>query len=175
MKDQLKPCHCGKSDACYEQKAQAGGTPIRTFMCYGCGFLSNSLMREGKQFMKEQLDILPELYKDVMWEDEFKQKWIPSTINIPKMGMVFLNGPNKDDVKWTGVLAVPVTEEEKLKYPIPGKSGEYYEWRIDMESKKDFDRYDFIGALEYIGVLPKDEEVNESVVTGEINPTSSNV
>jgi hypothetical protein len=51
-----------------------------------------------------------------------------------------------------------VLEEEKSKYPIPGKTGAYYDWRIDMSTIKNYHERDFIEALTYIGVLPKDED-----------------
>ena len=50
--------------------------------------------------------------------------------------------------------AVKVKEEEKQKYPIPGKKGEYYEWRMDMENVKKFKERDYMDALSHIGLLP---------------------
>jgi hypothetical protein len=67
--------------------------------------------------------------------------------------MVFANGKNSSNWKWAAVLAVPVKEEEAEKYPIPGKKGEYYKWRMDMNTLKEFEENDFIEALEYIGVF----------------------
>ena len=46
-------------------------------------------------------------------------------------------------------------EEEKTKYPIPGKKGEYYEFRMDMSTIKHFEERDFMDALSYIEVLPE--------------------
>jgi hypothetical protein len=70
-------------------------------------------MKDGEEFFEQQLEVLPELYKDVMFEDENGLKWMPTTINIPTQGMVFYNGTNPFDAKWSGVKAVEVTEEEK--------------------------------------------------------------
>ena len=154
MTDKLTDCPCGKSDACYERKTSG----IKTYMCYGCGFLSNDLMRKGLKFFKEQLEVLPELYKEIMWKDEKGKQWMPSTINIPTVGMVFFNGKTVEEGRWTAVKSVPISEEEKSKFPNPHKPGEYYEHKMDPTTSKDFDRYDFIGALEHIGYLPKDEE-----------------
>ena len=47
-----------------------------------------------------------------------------------------------------------ISEEEKLKYPIPNKEGEYYKHRMDMTTIKHFKERDFMEALSYIGVLP---------------------
>lgn len=156
MIDQLTTCPCErKSNGCYVNEIQ--GTPIKTSMCYGCGFMSNTLMKEGEQFLEEQLEVLPELYKDLIWEDNTQQKWMPSSVNIPEKGMIFANGTNVDNWRWSAVLAKEVTEDEKHKFPIPGKSGEFYSHRMDMTTVKDFDRYNFIEALEFIGVFEKEE------------------
>jgi len=52
---------------------------------------------------------------------------MPSTVNIPTQGMIFANGSSLSDWGWAAVKAVPVLEEEKEKYPILGKEGQYYE------------------------------------------------
>lgn len=150
--DNLITCtRCG-SDACYVDEVNQD---IKTYFCYGCGFQTNSLMKEDEKFYEEQLETLPELYKDLMVDDEEGKVWMPSAINIPNQGMVFANGSNAENWMWSAVKAVPVTEEEKTKYPIPGKKGEYYEWRMDMTTMQHFPENDFIEALTYIGVLPE--------------------
>jgi hypothetical protein len=69
--------------------------------------------------------------------------------------MVFANGPSVSEWKWAAVKAVPVTAEEAEKYPIPGKKGEYYTWRMDMTTLQEFPEKEFMEALSYIGVLPE--------------------
>ena len=150
--DNLINCsRCG-SDACYVEEVNQD---IKTYFCYGCGFQTNSLMKEGETFYEEQINILPELYKDLVNKDENGIMWMPSTVNLPQQGMIFANGTSKTDWGWAAVKAVPVLEEEKEKYPIPGKKGEFYEWRMDMTTMKNFVERDFIDALSYIGVLPE--------------------
>ena len=149
--DNLIICkHCG-SDACY---ALENNSVIKTYSCFGCGFTTNSLMKEGEEFYNEQVAVLPELYKDVMFKDEDNLMWMPTTINLPQQGMVFYNGTTKENAKWAAVKAVPVLEEEKHKYPIRNKPGEFYTWRMDMTTMKSFETKEFLGALAYIGVLP---------------------
>ena len=65
-----------------------------------------------------------------------------------------LNDPKNENWKWSAVKAVPVKEDEKLKYPIPGKKDEYYKFRMDMGTMKMFEEKDFMEALSYIEVLP---------------------
>jgi len=150
--DKLTICdRCG-SDGCYVTEVNQD---INNYFCYGCGFQSNSLMREGELIMEEQMEILPELYKDLKYEDENGQVWFPSTINLPEKGMVFANGSTSKNWKWAAVKSVEVKEEEKEKYPIPGKKDKFYKNRMDMATMKMFEERDFIDALSYIGVLPE--------------------
>jgi hypothetical protein len=152
MIDYMTICdRCG-SDAAYVDEVNQD---IKTYFCWGCGFQTNSLMKEGEDFYKEQIEILPELYKDLFHTDKDGKIWMPSAVNIPDQGMIFANGANAENWVWSAVKAVPVTEEEKTKYPIPGKKDQYYEWRMDMTTIQYFPEQDFIEALSYIGVLPE--------------------
>ena len=124
-------------------------------MLFRSGFQTNSLMKEGEVFFERQLEVLPELYKDLLSKDDNGSIWMPTTVNVPEKGMIFANGPSKEQWAWAVVKAVPITEEEKTKYPLPGKEGQYYEWRMDMTTMKNFPERDFMDALSYIEVLPE--------------------
>jgi hypothetical protein len=149
--DDLIICkRCG-SDACYKQEVNEN---VTNYACYGCGFISNTLMKDGHEYWEQQLETLPELHKDLVFKDKDDQYWMPNTVNQHKQGMVFANGKTVDNWKWTAVKAVKVSKDEQIKFPIPGKPGEYYEWRMDMEHMVDFEEKDYMEALSYIGVLP---------------------
>ena len=148
--DNLIICdRCG-SDACYVQEVN---DKIKNYQCYGCGFITNSLLVKGSDFFEEQMEMLPNLYKELMGEDGNGKVWMPSTVNLPEKGMVFANGKSGENWKWAGVRAIPVKDEEKEKYPIPNKEGEFYTLRMDMETIKEFDEGDYVDALDYIGVF----------------------
>jgi hypothetical protein len=67
--------------------------------------------------------------------------------------MIYAYGASKDNWRWAATLAIKVTEEEKSKYPIPGKKGEFYKWRMDPSTTKYFEEKDYIEALDYIDVI----------------------
>lgn len=152
--DKLSICNRCGSDACYIQEVNQD---IKNYQCMGCGFVTNSLMKRDSQFFEEQMELLPNLYKELMGEDEEGLIWMPATINLPSQGMVFANGTSVENWKWAAVQSVPVKDEEKEKYPIPGKKGEFYEQRMDMDTLKEFGEKDFIEALDYIGIFEKTE------------------
>lgn len=148
--DKLEVCDRCKGDACYIQEVNES---IKNYFCYGCGFQTNSLMKKGEEFFEQQMETLPNLYKELMGEDDEGKVWMPTTVNIPEKGMVFANGTRAENWRWAAVKAVEVKEEEKEKYPIPGKKGEFYKWRMDMSTLQEFDEKDFIEALDSIGVF----------------------
>jgi len=148
LKDNLIICsRCG-SDACYEQTT---GPEYSIHVCYGCGFTTNTLMKTDSEFLEEQIEILPELYKDLIYVDEEGKNWMPSTINIHDKGMVFVNGKTTENWKWTAVKAIEIPEEEKEEFSEINKDATH---KIDMSTAKEFNEKDFMEALSYIGLLP---------------------
>jgi ribosomal protein L1 len=149
--DNLTTCdRCG-SDACYVQEVN---NEIKNYMCYGCGFVTNSLMKKGEKFFEEQFEILPELYKELMGEDEKGKIWMPNTVNMHNKGMVFADGTRASNWMWAAVKAVPMPEDEREKFKIKGKD---YKWKMDMETMKHFPESDFMDALDYIGVFNREQ------------------
>ena len=157
--DNLVICNRCEGNACYKQVVNK----ITLYSCYGCGFQTSSIMKKGEKFFDEQIEILPELYKVLLGEDSEGLVWMPQTVNLPQLGMVFASiakefgFPDKpasqDNYEWAAVKAIKIKEEDKEKYPIPKKKGEFYEWRMDMTTEKRFEHKDFVEALDYINVF----------------------
>jgi len=133
--DKLTICaRCG-SDACYEQDM---GADYIIDLCYGCGFTTNTLMHSESKFLEEQIEVLPELYKDLIYIDNKGLNWMPSAVNDPKKGMVYADGKNTQEWKWAAVKT------------IPNKEGTP---KMDMKNLKHFNEHDYMEALDYIGVF----------------------
>ena len=150
--DKLITCiKCG-SDAAYEISVSE---TVTNTSCYGCGFNSSTAMVEDSEFYNTQMEILPELYKELVYKDKETQSiWMPNYINLVDNGMVFANGSSKYNWKWAAVKAMDIPKDEQHKYPIPSKPGEFYERRMDMKTLKEFDHESgFIDSLDYIGVF----------------------
>ena len=131
--------NCPKSggDLCYKTQINP---EITTYLSLSCGFWTNSLMKEGEEFYEQQMQDLPELYKDLAWTDpETNLVWVPNTINNQEQGMVFAYGPNKDSWGWGATKAI---QEE-------GK------WKMDLANMQVFAERDYMDALSFIGVLPE--------------------
>lgn len=144
MTDQMIICpKCG-CDGCYV-------TPVNetkfNYFCWGCGFQTNDLMKQGEFNFEEYEETLPELYKDTKFVDNQERVWYPISINISDKGTVFLNGKTKEETQWSAIKVIPLTEEEKKQPKYKNLS-----YKSDAKSIKHFGS-DFIEACDYIGVF----------------------
>jgi hypothetical protein len=143
-KDQMIICpKCG-CDGCYK-------TPINetknNYFCWGCGFQTNDLMKEGEFDFTAFEETMPELYKDVKYIDQESRVWYPISINLPDKGTVFLNGTSKEDIKWSAIKVIELTEEEKKEPKYKGLT-----FKSDAKSLQNFGE-DFIEACDYVGLF----------------------
>ena len=144
--DNLTTCPLCSGNACYEQVIQSmdNPEPIKTYLCFGCGLSSSTLMTEDSVYVKDTRETSPELYNDLSKIDKNGLVWFPATISIPAKGMVFADGVDNTNWSWKAAKAVRILKEEKEKYP------EGQEYRMDMKGAKAFGQKDFMDALEYI-------------------------
>jgi hypothetical protein len=106
-------------------------------------------MTLDSDFYNEQMSTLPELYKDLAWEDpETNYIWVPNTINIEDKGMIFANGTNAMEWKWAAVKAIELEDGDEAK--VEGQK-----YKMDMGNMEQFKERDYIDALSYIGLLPE--------------------
>jgi hypothetical protein len=144
MTDKMSICpKCG-CDGCYV-------TPINetknNYFCWGCGFQTNDLMVEGEFNFEEYEETIPELYKDIKYVDSEKRVWYPISINLVDKGTVFLSGKSIDEIQWSAIKVVLLTEEEKKQPKYKNLT-----YKSDAKSLKHFGN-DFIEACDYIGVF----------------------
>lgn len=139
--DNLTTCKVCGGNACYEQRIEEAD--VTTYLCFGCGMSTSTLMQKDSTLVKETEEVSPDLYKDLSVERE-GLVWFPATISIPEKGMVFIDGTDKSNWSWKAAKAVRILEEEKEKYP---KGQEY---RVDMANGKSFGQKGFMDALDYI-------------------------
>ena len=159
--DKLVICKCCGSDACYESEFTTQEGPIHTWLCMTCGFTSNSTMEVEGDALNQTLELTADLIKDLR-QDHDGLAYFPTAITMPSKGMIFpepvkgtsnLNG--KPDWQWTVVKSIPVTEEEKEKYPDPTNPGTFYKNKMDMKNMKRYDKLCFMDAAEDLGMFVK--------------------
>jgi hypothetical protein len=104
-------------------------------------------MKEGEFDFTAFEETLPELYKDVKYVDQESRVWYPISVNLPDRGTVFLNGTSKEDIKWSAIKVIKLTEEEKKEPKYKGLT-----FKSDAKSLQNFGE-DFIEACDYIGLF----------------------
>jgi hypothetical protein len=149
LEDKIINCNKCGSDLAYINPLTLD---ISTTQCMGCGFYTHSLMKQGEKYFEEQMEVLPNLYKELMVEDEDGNIWVPSFIDTDE-GMIFANGKGVLDWKWAAVKKVDIPEEDRSKYPIPNEEGKFYKRRTDMSTIKEFPEGEFMDALDHLNLL----------------------
>lgn len=150
MNTNLIECPCCGSDAC-SQTTSADGNDV--YLCWTCGMTTNSLMEDGSDFEIENYSQTAEIIKDLK-QVHNNLAWYPKVINLQENGMVFPEWNKRvKDWFWAAVKAIPVTEEEKEKYPDPHNPGEFYKFRMDIKNIKRYDKLCFMDAAEEIGMF----------------------
>jgi hypothetical protein len=147
QKDSFIECPRCKGDACMKIQVSP---EVATFHCWGCGFISNTLMKPGEEFFELQMMQLPELHKDLAFVDQEGRVWLPNTINKETKGMVFANGTSADNWRWTAAKAVERSTEELVANRKNKKK-----YKMDLENAQHFAEKDYMEALSYVGLLPE--------------------
>ena len=143
--DEIINCPKSGGDLCYKLEVSK---EITSYYSLSCGFWTNTLMKEGSKFYNEQMEVLPELYKDLAWKDpETELIWLPHTINDPTLGMVYAEGTSKDKWQWAAVKSVLLNEADQKEFKTTHKP--------DMSTTSYYTERDYMDALSYIGVLPQ--------------------
>ena len=139
------PC-CFDVDSCFEDVQET----FSSFMCFNCGFMSNSNYTEDNI---EKIQHTSQLIKDLSFKDETRNiYWYPSVVNMGKMGIIYPDGlPH--DWNWKLAKVTQVSEEEQKQYPIPGKDGEYYTERLDVDNAEEYGQYEFLEACKSMGIV----------------------
>ncbi len=149
--DKIIDCpHCN-SQLCYEN--QQG--EVKIWVCLTCGFTANSQMKEGSEYYEKQIEFLPELYKELIFIDEDKIVWLPNYVHIRGSGMIYVDGTSPENCKWVAVKETEIPEEDRHRYPIPSKKGEFYTHKPDMSTKMEFEMNQYVNAYFYIFTNPE--------------------
>lgn len=137
---------CYDQDRCFEDVQEK----FSSYMCFNCGFMSNSNYTDENI---EKIQQTSQLVKDLSVKDNDRNIWwYPSVVNMGKLGIIFPEG-STEDWMWKFASVVKVDEQDKEKYPVPGKDGEYYTERLDVESAAEFGQYEFLHACRAMGIV----------------------
>jgi len=132
---------CFNSDQCFEEVQET----FSSYLCFHCGFMSDSRYKIGSLKLTENLKKSPKLVRDSKFEDtERGIVWFPSVINMGKLGMIFPEG-EVDTYVWKYAEVVDIPKEERVMY-------DNHTQRLDVNNAKTFGKYEFIKACELMGI-----------------------
>ncbi len=136
--------HCNLMN-CYETKYE----DISVFLCFTCGFTSNSKMIVDSEYVKkefEQNQQVAKFIKNMQYTDTIRNLvWYPTVLQFPSLGVIFPEPINDTEWEWVYAQEVPILEEEKEKFKMDG-TDEYYKTKLDVENAKHYNKFDFYTA-----------------------------
>ena len=132
---------CFNPDNCFEELQES----YSSYLCFNCGFMSDSRYETDSIFLIENLKKSPKLVQALKVEDERRSiVWFPSVINMGKLGLIFPEG-HPSNWSWRYAPVVKVVEDEQEEY-----GGHTH--RLDMENALVFDKNDFLSACKEMGI-----------------------
>ena len=135
---------CYNTDNCFEEVQET----FSSYLCFACGFMSDSRYEIGSINVIENLKKSPKLVVESQFEDKHRNiVWFPSVINMGKLGMIFPEG-TKDKYVWKYAKVVDIPEEERVNY-------NNYSQRLDVENAETFEQQNFIGACKAMGITER--------------------
>ncbi len=134
------------------------------YLCMSTGYMASSHFKLGDDKFQREMNNSPELVKALQhYDDETGLIWIPTVLNMGKLGMIFPEG-NLENWSWCYAKNIEIPEDEQKNYPIPGKDGEFFSSRLDIENAQRYENNQFMEACKAMGVI-KDGRIDASGVT----------
>ena len=124
---------------------------IETRICMDTGFTTNSDYKIGSDKIEEVEQSTSRLIRELRFSDILLgQYWYPTTAMF-STGMIYPEG-TKDEWNWVYAPIVEVADDEKEKYPVPGKPGEFYTTRLATDAAEYYKPTDFKEVCKRVGM-----------------------
>jgi len=133
---------CYDVDRCFEDVQEE----FNSYLCFNCGFMSDSRYKIGSLVLIENLKKSPQLVQDLQFEDKDREiVWFPAVINMGERGIIFPEGKTKAKYVWKYAKVVEIPEEERKDY-------NNYDKRLDIDNAKSYGMYGFLEACKEMGI-----------------------
>ena len=139
------PC-CLDSKQCFEEKVDIEN--FSSFICFNCGFMSNTLYTNDSDALKKLKESTSELMNEISFYDyDRKIHWFPTILNMGKLGIIYPEG-TKNNWMWKFARVRELTEEEKKDPKYGG-----HEHTLDMDNADEYSQYEFLQACKDMGII----------------------
>ena len=138
--------NCFDEERCFEDNLEI--EKFSSFMCFNCGFTSNSLYKNDSDSLKKVQESSTELMNEIsMYDYDRKIHWFPSILNMGKLGIIYPEG-TKNNWIWKYAKVSKLNEEEQKDPKYQG-----HEHKLDMENAKEYGQYEFLDACQDMGIV----------------------
>jgi len=131
------------------------GANVQSYLCMESGYTTTDMLTKDGTYIEKHEEQLTELMLDAKYEDEETGLiWYPTFMQMPG-GMLYPDG-TVNNLKWKVAKVVPIFGDERLQYPIPGRDGEYFTSKLDVDNANTYNTNDFKQALEELYDIVKE-------------------
>jgi len=149
MAEKIITCpNCFNDKRCFEDTQEVEGKEFNSYMCFNCGFTSNSTYEWDSQELKKAQLGSSQLMNDIsFYDEERKLMWFPSVLNMGKLGVIYPDGVQNN---WNYKLA----EVRKLtELEIKDDKYEGHDSILDVDNAKTYGQYEFLDACKEMGII----------------------
>ena len=139
---------CFSEDKCFEDVQEQDGKSFSSYMCFNCGYTSNTAYKWDSPELKKAQTGATQLMNDIaLYDEEREIMWFPSVLNMGKLGVIYPEGTENE---WVYKLAQvrPLTELEKKDDKYKG-----HDQILDVENAETFGQYEFLEACQKMGII----------------------
>jgi len=122
-------------------------TGVVSMICMETGYTTTDKLINGSDEQQAYESGLTELMREAKVIDAVGLCWYPAFMQLPG-AMIYPDG-DKNNFYYEVAEVVEITGEERKDYPVPGKEGEYFTARLDVENATQFEMNKFETALNF--------------------------
>ena len=145
---------CFDDHQCFEDIQE----DFKSYMCFHCGFMSDSRYTLDRKEFEEYILKAPQLVQDLQYKDEERNiVWFPSIVNMGPKGIIYPEGDVKN-WKWRYAEVIDIPKSMRKKYND-------YDKRLDVENAKVYGQYEFLKACKDMGIT---EDISEKLQSEQV-------
>tara|TARA_R100001369_G_C3312805_1_gene167632 strand:- start:2 stop:454 length:453 start_codon:yes stop_codon:yes gene_type:complete len=138
--------NCFTDTQCFQEEVEVEN--FSSYMCFQCGFTSNSLYKNDSDELKQIKKSSTELMREIsMYDYDRKIHWFPSVLNMGKLGLIYPEG-SKDNWSWKLAEVRKLSNEEQSQPQYEG-----HEYTLDVDNSKEFGQHEFLQACKDMGIV----------------------
>ena len=136
--------NCISDKQCFEETAM----DFKSYMCFNCGFTSNSAYTKGSEALKRAESSSTQLMSEIsLYDYDRKITWFPTVLNMGKFGVIYPEG-TKNNWNWKFAQVRKLSQEEQKDPKFEG-----HEHTLDLENAKEYGQHEFFQACKDMGIV----------------------